>query len=367
MDRFCSRGAAVAALAAIALSACGGAPTGPTGTPAPLVLSVSPSRGPATGGTSVRISGANFSAGASVSIGGVAAKNVSVESATVIVATTDQHPAGASDIIVSVSGRSGTLPGGFTYEGVSGAPPMVIGLTARGTRQNEPAAFADLGEEIDVIAAVQDPDTPADQLTFAWTGESGTFTGGGALVKWRAPAQATTPGQVKLTLTVSDRTGNVVTSAISVGLHDSIKEVGDLARQFLLDFSDSTIRSPDVVLRNFSTSARCKAGRSDELDDIVDNRYRYNIESKSIGPASVNFQFGGRPCSYDPKDGDACAAVPAAWQSLCLVTNPECTAGEHPKVDGIDYVTAVFEQSQWKLCASSYGPPKTLTASEFVR
>jgi hypothetical protein len=353
------RSAAVAAVPvlALALSACGAGPTGPTATPAPQVFSVSPSRGPVAGGTSLRISGANFAAGASVTIGGVAAKNVSVESASAIVAMTDQHAAGASDITVSVSGRSGTLPGGFTYEGVSGAPPVVTAIVARGMRQNEPAAFADLGEEINVTATVQDPDTPSDQLTFDWTGESGTFTGSGGSVKWRAPAQATTPGQVKLTLTVSDRTGNVVSSTTSVGLHDSIKEVGDLARLFLLDFSNSTIRSPDVVVRNFSTSARCEKGRSAEFEDVVKNRYLYSIESSVVGSASVNFQFAGKPCSYKPENGDACAAVPTVWQSLCLVTNPECVAGQRPRVEGIDYVTAVFEQPQWKLCASNYGPP----------
>ena len=48
-------------------------------------------------------------------VGGVAATNVSVGSTTSITATAPAGSAGAVDVVVTVSGQSGRLPGGFTY------------------------------------------------------------------------------------------------------------------------------------------------------------------------------------------------------------------------------------------------------------
>lgn len=340
---------AIALAALIALSSCGGSSTPNTPTPTtPTVTAVAPSSGPAAGGTSVRITGSNFAAGASVTLGGAAATNVVVESATSITATTGAHAAGVTDVTVTVSGRSGSMPGAFTYQASN--PPVISGIAVRGSRANQPANFADVGEEITVTATVTDPDTAASALTYTWSAPSGTFTGTGASVKWRAPSTA---GTVRLTLVVSD--GTAVTGTADVSVHDSIKEVGDMAVLFLRDFSDSKI-PPETVMRNFSTSDRCADETGKELQDVKDNRERYQIESYVIGAATVGFSFAGRPCSYPSPSarGDACAAVPATWNSLCLQTNEECVKGEHTHANGIDYVTAVYEQSQWKLCASSY-------------
>lgn len=349
------RGLARAAAAALCVGCvqCGGGPTGPTGPPAPQVFAVVPSSGPTTGGTPVRITGANFAAGATVTIGGVPAVEVSVESAFALTARTGAHASGAADVVVTVGSQSAVLPGAFSYQTASNAPPVFTAVIAQGTRPNEPAQFADLGEEINVSATVQDPDTPANQLTFVWAADAGTLSGSGASVKWRAPAQGATPMSVKVTVSVTDPAGNRADGGTTFVLHDSVKEVGDLARLFLLDFSDSN-KSPSVVLRNFSTSARCASGRSSEQDDLEKNRSHYKILDWSIGAATVNFQFAGRPCSFRPTDGDGCAAVPSMWHSLCLVTFDECKAGETPTVTGTDYVTAVYEQSQWRLCASEY-------------
>src|SRR4029077_20107413 len=55
---------------------------------APTVTSVSPNTGPATGGTSVTITGTNFVSGATVTLGGTPATSVVVASSTQITATT---------------------------------------------------------------------------------------------------------------------------------------------------------------------------------------------------------------------------------------------------------------------------------------
>jgi hypothetical protein len=338
---------------ALSLSCGGSGPTPPTST-APVVSSVTPSTGPTTGGTSVRITGSNFGSGATVTLGGAAATDVVVESSNAITAKTPPRTtAGTAEVSVTVGSRTGTLFGAFTYTAPASAAPAISALGVRGTRANEPSEFADVGEEVTVTAVVQDPDTAADQLAFEWTADAGTFSGTGASVKWRAPAQASTPATVKITVTVSDVPGQRVSRTVDVRLHDSVKEVGELARQFLLDFSDSTI-APAVVMRNFSTTGRCVETYQSELFDVERNRREYLITSSSIGSPNVSVQFGSRPCSYFPVNGDACAVVSASWVSTCLPAHPTCASGATERVSGTDYVTAVYEQSRWKLCASFY-------------
>ena len=72
----------------------------------PTVTRVSPSSGPAAGGTSVTIAGTNFTGATAVSFGGTAASSFTVTSATSITATS---PAGSGAVDVTV-----TIPGGDT-------------------------------------------------------------------------------------------------------------------------------------------------------------------------------------------------------------------------------------------------------------
>jgi hypothetical protein len=105
--------------------------------PAPTVSNASPNVGLTTGGTAITISGANFVAGATVTVGGSPATGVAVLSGTTIAATTPAHAAGAVNITVTnTDGQSGTLTSGFTY--VLPAPTVGnvspnTGLTTGGT------------------------------------------------------------------------------------------------------------------------------------------------------------------------------------------------------------------------------------------
>jgi hypothetical protein len=83
----------------------------------PTVSSVSPNNGPAGGGTAITITGTNFAAGATVTIGGTAATNVVVVNSTTITATTPAHAAGAVTVTVTVNSQSGSLANGFIYNG----------------------------------------------------------------------------------------------------------------------------------------------------------------------------------------------------------------------------------------------------------
>ena len=83
----------------------------------PTVLRISPTSGPATGGTTVTIVGANFVPGASVHFGATAGSSVTVHSSTLVTVTAPAHAAGAATITVSTSGgTSATRPADqFTY------------------------------------------------------------------------------------------------------------------------------------------------------------------------------------------------------------------------------------------------------------
>jgi len=100
------------------------------GNPKPTVSSISPSSGPASGGTSISITGSGFLTGATVSLGGTAAANVSVLSGALITAKTATHNAGSVDVIVTNSDtQSGTLSAGFSYTAASNPAPTVTTVT----------------------------------------------------------------------------------------------------------------------------------------------------------------------------------------------------------------------------------------------
>ncbi|MDR3468888.1 MAG: IPT/TIG domain-containing protein [Xanthobacteraceae bacterium] len=100
------------------------------GTPPPVVSSVSPSGGTVAGGTSVVITGTNFTGATGVTFGGVAATIVNV-SATSITATTPAHAVGA--VNVSVTTPAGTGTGGNLYTYGASLPTVTSISPASGT------------------------------------------------------------------------------------------------------------------------------------------------------------------------------------------------------------------------------------------
>ena len=87
--------------------------------PAPIVLSLSPSSGNISGGTSVAISGNNFAGATSVKFGTTAATNMIVNSNTQIHVTTPAHAAGTVSVSVTTSSGTNAANSLFTYT----APP----------------------------------------------------------------------------------------------------------------------------------------------------------------------------------------------------------------------------------------------------
>jgi hypothetical protein len=346
---------------------CCGGPTTPSASLS--VSSVTPVSGTTLGGTVVTISGTDFAAGATVTIGGVAAVNVVVAGPASITATTAQRASGLVDVVVASGGRTATLPNGFTYAAPSAAvnaPPVIASLFARGSRPNEPGQFADLDEIVDVQAIVSDAETPPSQLTYEWSSSlGGTFTGG-ASATWHAPPNASTPAVAALTLTVTEKymtvdpsglpveRENRVSQSTSVSLHNSRAEIGDMARQFLLDFSNPGVRDVNTIMRNFTDL--CPAGKAAETSEVAHNRDHFTIKSAHVDTAAVTVNFSGA-CPFRARSADACAEVPVDWASTFL------DDGSLHHAVGTDQVTAVYDaaKAQWALCESDFDGSEVIT------
>jgi hypothetical protein len=92
----------------------------------PSVTGISPTSGPAAGGTAVTITGTGFVSGATVTIGGNAATGLAVVSSTSLTATTPAHAAGLVDVVVTnPDTQSATGTSLFTYV----AAPTVTGTS----------------------------------------------------------------------------------------------------------------------------------------------------------------------------------------------------------------------------------------------
>jgi IPT/TIG domain len=340
------------------VTACGGSSTGPSPQPAgPVVSSISPASGPSIGGTSVTINGERFDATATVTIGGVQATSVAFVSAIRLTAVTGPRTTGPADVAVTVAGQRGVLSNGFTYtsSSVTNSAPVVTSLTAVGSRPNQPAGFADANEELKVTAVVIDAETPVSDLVFNWAADSGTFTGTGAAVTWKAPALFGGPTTAKLTLNVierytgTDASGNPVPSehrvsaVTSVSVHDSVKENGDLATAFLDDFSNSAI-SPEAAVRHFYDGC---SGKDAELQDIKDNRATYIIDSHTRGTPKTSIDFGG-VCDFRARPADACISLSCEWHST------EKATGDEGVARGTCHLTSVYRDAKWQLCNSEF-------------
>ena len=246
--------------------------------------------------------------------------------------------------------------------------PVISSIRIQGARPNEPPNFADLLESVNVTADVRDDETPVAQLQFIWSSTVGTFNGSGSSVTWQAPAASTTPADVTLRLEVVERYGPLtaptafehrVSSSATLKLHDSLKEVGDISRQFLLDFSDSSIRDVAYIMRNFEPGCY---GTAAEAVEVAENRARFRIVSSAVGAAAVTVNFGG-VCPFRARPGDACAQVPVVWDSIDLST------GVRGVVRGTDQVAAVYVRSraEWRLCDSQFNGVVPFQLRGFIR
>jgi hypothetical protein len=161
------------------------------------LTAISPSSGPAAGGTAVTLSGTGFVFGAGVTFGGVAAASVAVVSATQITAVTPAGSAGTVSVVVTNSnGMNATLASAFTYQSSSPASSNPLGCTPS------------------VILPVGNPTVPyyatlncsGGTAPYTWTLLSGTLPSGLSLnpVTGLISGTPTQAGGASLTAQVSD-------------------------------------------------------------------------------------------------------------------------------------------------------------------
>ncbi|HEX5758791.1 MAG TPA: M12 family metallo-peptidase [Thermoanaerobaculia bacterium] len=91
----------------------------------PTITAVAPQSGSTAGGTPITLLGTGFAAGATVTVGGVAAASVTVLGPTTITAVTGPHTTGAVSVVVTnPDGAGATLANSFFYT----PPPPALGF-----------------------------------------------------------------------------------------------------------------------------------------------------------------------------------------------------------------------------------------------
>ena len=130
---------------------------------APTVTGITPSSGPASGGTVVTISGTDLTYVTVVTFGGVVATHFTVNSATQITATAPANAAGTVHITVtSDGGTSATSESDqFTYSG----NPIVLGMSPAGGPIGGGTSVTLWGVNLDGVTAVSFGETPAASFT----------------------------------------------------------------------------------------------------------------------------------------------------------------------------------------------------------
>lgn len=83
--------------------------------PNATIESVTPTGGPAAGGTKVTVRGTGFTPGATVKFDTTAATQVDVDNDRSLTCVAPAHAAGAVDVTVTTDSGAVTLTGGFTY------------------------------------------------------------------------------------------------------------------------------------------------------------------------------------------------------------------------------------------------------------
>jgi hypothetical protein len=232
---------------------------------------------------------------------------------------------------------------------VANTPPAIDSVTAA-------AARLEIGEETEVSAIVRDSETPLTQLSYLWTAPAGEFTGQGSGVRWRAPGiDATTPLDVALTLTVVEQYGTpnaqgvrpehrVSATSAPVRVHNSPRELSDLALAFLRDFADNRVPAREAV-RHFTDSC---PGKVEELEDVERIRDHFDVLTSSFSVRTVN--VNGARTGADIR-------ASCAFESRFTSCSPEltgCVVGAIDRPTGDCLFTARYEDSRWWLCTSNF-------------
>jgi hypothetical protein len=213
----------------------------------------------------------------------------------------------------------------------------------------------DADEAVELIADVQDDETPIEQLTYQWSTDKGigTFTainGNPRDVRWQAPHGQKTPDAYVVTLTVTESyeengesKQNKVSASTSVHYNDSRTELTNLGTDFIVNKFGNYSVGPAECVSNFSDSC---PGKADELSDITANRQFFHILSATFSVDSIAFNAD---------------KTFATILGPCVFVDIVQTSRQKERVPGLCMLTGVYENWKWFLCASHTQPPGNVT------
>jgi hypothetical protein len=214
-------------------------------------------------------------------------------------------------------------------------PPIIASISG-------PTSRREAGVDIPLIAVVQDAETPLSDLTYAWAANEGSIIGNGASATFRMPLGIHKGVDVVVTLTVTEkrktREFKVVAQAAPFRVHDSVAELKEISRRFLMDLFGHSEIPPVGCLVDFSDNGPCKQGKADELQDLINHRRDYVVLDRRMNGQQVVF-FGLDSARVDNN----------AW-----FRDQKTSGGPPGTTEGNFPLTAVYETQRWWLCASGF-------------
>ena len=224
-------------------------------------------------------------------------------------------------------------------------PPIIKSIAA-------PTSRVEAGQDFAVSVVVEDAETPLSDLSFIWAANAGSFSGTGPTVTWRHDPGLKAGVNVVITVTVVDkyravennvivdREYRVVGQAAPFRVHDSVAEMKELARKFLIDLFGNSKIPPAGCLVDFTDVGRCAKGKQAEFDDITENRQLVEIKSGKIHSQ----QF--------ISEGPNAARV----SSIAEFFSVWLSTGQGGIALGDFTVTGIYDQNRWWLCESTFDP-----------
>jgi hypothetical protein len=242
-------------------------------------------------------------------------------------------------------------------------PPIIRSIAV-------PTSRVEAGTDIAITAIVEDAETPLTALAYQWSASAGTITGNGTSATWRVPGGLKAGIDVTVTLTVTDTydavENNVIvkrqfvvpSTSVPFRVHDSVAEVKELARKFLVDlFGDSSI-APEACLVDFADScATLLQGKVNELEDIINHRAAVVVTNVETLNQKVTFF------------GPAFGTVHSAMNYTGHKTNDSFISSGCGDYE----TTMVYVGNRWWICESYFHPddksfcPAHATNSELDR
>jgi len=169
----------------------------------PTITGVTPPGGPTTGGTVVTLTGTNFCAGATITVNGVTATNVTVVNSTTITFTTPPGAQGAATITVTCPNGTGT--GTFTYF-PPGSGPTITGV-------NPPAGPTTGGT---VVTLTGTNFCPGAVVTVNGVAATNVSQGGTTTITFTTPAGTAGVATITVTCPAGTATGGFTYRTITV-------------------------------------------------------------------------------------------------------------------------------------------------------